>query len=95
MTEPEWKPHGEPSSSAFTRRRRPIVFLTIRRQRFVGRVMKLKLSGSKRSTPTIIFGGPSLALSLLWLSPLSAWAYRFYIEAARFVSLLGSAKRRT
>ena len=33
--------------------------------RFVGRVMKLKLSGSKRSTPTTIFGGPSLALSLL------------------------------
>ena len=26
---------------------------------------KLKLSGSKRSTPTTIFGGPSLALSLL------------------------------
>ena len=31
----------------------------IRRQRFVGRVMKLKLSGSKRSTLITIFGGPS------------------------------------
>jgi hypothetical protein len=29
------------------------------RQNFVGRVMKLKLSGSKRSIPTTIFGGPS------------------------------------
>jgi hypothetical protein len=45
--------------------------------------MKLKLGGSKRSTPTTIFGGPSLALSLPWSSALSAWAYRFYIEAAR------------
>ena len=47
------------------RQKRSIVAVTIRRQRFVGRVMKLKLSGSKRSTPTTIFGGPSLALSLL------------------------------
>ena len=49
-----WKPHGEPSSSAFTRQKRSIVptcFLTVRRQRFVGRVMKLKLDGSKRSIP--------------------------------------------
>ena len=53
------------SSSAFTTQKPSIAALTIRRQRFVGRVMKLKLSGSKRSTPTTIFGGPSLALSLL------------------------------
>ena len=37
--------------------------LTTRRQRFVGRVMKLKLGGSKRSTPTTISGGPSSPLS--------------------------------
>ena len=42
-----------------------IAALTIRRQRFVGRVMKPKLGGSKRSAPTTTFGGPSLALSLL------------------------------
>ena len=29
------------------------------KQRFVGRVMKLKLDGSKRSIPTTIFGGSS------------------------------------
>ena len=34
-------------------------FLTTRRQRFVGRVRTLKFDGSKRSTPTTIFGGPS------------------------------------
>jgi hypothetical protein len=36
----------------------------VREQRFVGRVMKLKLDGSKKSTPTTISGGPSLALAL-------------------------------
>ena len=40
-------------------------FLTTRRQRFVGRVMKLKLDGSTMSIPTTIFGGPSLAPSPL------------------------------
>ena len=45
--------------------KRSIMPLTIRRQRFVGRVMKPKLGGSKRSTPITTFGGPSLALSLL------------------------------
>jgi hypothetical protein len=43
----------------------PIVPLTIQRQRFVGPVMKQKLGGFKRSTSIIIFGGPSLAFSLL------------------------------
>ena len=62
MVEPNVEPHGEPSSSAFTRRKRfavPTCFLTTRRQNFVGRVMTLKLSGSKRNTPNTIFGGPS------------------------------------
>ena len=65
MAEPEWKQHGEPSSGAFARLKGPKVFLMIRKQRFVGRGMKLKLGGSKMSTPIIIFGGPSLALSQL------------------------------
>ena len=38
---------------------------SIPRQRFVGRVMKLKLSGSKRSTLITIFGGPSSPLPQL------------------------------
>ena len=49
----------------FTRRKRPIVSLTIRRQRFVGRVMKLKLVGSKRSTLITISNGPSSPLPQL------------------------------
>ena len=52
-------------ANVLTRQKRFIVALTIQRQRFVGRVMKPKLGGSKRSTPTTTFGGPSLALSLL------------------------------
>ena len=43
----------------------PTCFLTTRRQNFVGWVTKLKLDGSKRSTPTTTFGGPLSALSLL------------------------------
>ena len=49
----------------FTTPKRSKMALTIRTQRFVGRVMKPKLGGSKRSAPTTTFGGPSLALSLL------------------------------
>ena len=43
----------------------PKCFLTTRRQNLVGRVMKLKLDGSKRSTPTTTFGGLLSALLLL------------------------------
>jgi hypothetical protein len=65
MAEPEVEADGEPSSRAFTTPKRSKMALTIRTQRFVGRVMKPKLGGSKRSAPTTTFGGPSLALSLL------------------------------
>ena len=65
MAEPEVEAAWRVELSAFTTPKRSIMPLTIRRQRFVGRVMKPKLGGSKRSTPTTTFGGPSLALSLL------------------------------
>ena len=68
MAEPNVEAAWRAELKRFTRQKRtevPTCFLTTRRQNFVGWVTKLKLDGSKRSTPTTTFGGPLSALSLL------------------------------